>query len=128
MKATFQKDYSHWSTWFPVAAYFLMAIGAFIVMGIGRDNYYLLMIPIAFVIYFVVMIRNPFHLTDDNRLTGNGFIDVNLINKLERKNKGVTVYYLWPSGRMEQRRFFPLKDSDTFISTLLEINPNIKLT
>lgn len=127
MKAIFKRDYSYWSAWFPIAAYFLLAIGAFIVMGIDGDDYYLLMMPVAFVFYFVAMIRKPFHLTYDNKLSGNGFIDVELINRLERKNKGVTVYYLWPNGKAEQKRFFPLKDIDTFISTLLEINPNIKL-
>lgn len=127
MKATFKKDYGHWSVWFPVTVYFLMAIILFILMGIDSDNYYLLIMPAAFVIYFVAMIRKPFCLTDDNKLIGNGCIDVGLINKLERKNKGVTIYYFWPNGKTENKRFFPLKDIDTFISTLLEINTNIKL-
>ena len=127
MKATFKRDYSYWPAWLPITVYFLAVIGLFIVMGIGGDNYYLLMMPVAFVFYFVAMIRNPFHITDDNKLTGNGFIDVELINRLERKHKGVSVYYRWPNGKAEQKRFFPLKDIDTFISTLLEINPNIKL-
>ena len=88
MKATFKRDYSYWPAWLPITVYFLAAIGLFIVMGIGSDNYYLLMMPVAFVFYFVAMIRNPFHITDDNKLTGNGFIDVELINRLERKHSG----------------------------------------
>lgn len=127
MKATFKRDYSYWPSWIPVTIYFLLAIGAFIVMSKDSANYYLLMMPVAFVFYFVAMMRKPFHLTYDNKLAGNGLIDVELINKLERKNKGVTVYYFWPNGKAEQKRFFPLKDIDAFISTLQEINPNIKL-
>jgi len=87
----------------------------------------MLMMPAACILFYVVMMRNPFHLTDDNKLTGNGIIDVELIDRLERKSKGVTVYYLWANGKTEQKRFFPLKDIDIFISALLEINPNIKL-
>ena len=127
MKATFRKDYSHWSTWFPVTAYFLVAIGLFVAMSMDRTNYYMLMMPSAFILFYVLMMRNPYHLTDDNKLTGNGIIDVELIDRLERKSKGVTVYYLWPNGKAEQKRFFPLKDIDAFISTLQEINPNLKL-
>ena len=56
MKATFKRDYSYWPAWLPITVYFLAAIGLFIVMGIGSDNYYLLMMPVAFVFYFVAMI------------------------------------------------------------------------
>ena len=127
MKVTFKRNYCHWSSWFPLTAYFLMAIGAFFAMNVDGVNYYMLMMPAAFIFFFVAIIRQPFYLTDDNKLAGNGLINVELIKKLERKHKGVTVYYLWPNGKAEQKRFFPLKDIDTFISTLLKINPNIKL-
>lgn len=127
MKATFKKDYSHWSVWLPGVLYFVAMGGTIVVMGIRDGNYSLILIPLPFIFFLWAIIRNPFHLTDDNKLYGNGTIDVPMINSLERKERGVTVHYLWPGGKTERERFFPLKDSDTFISTLLDINPNIKL-
>ena len=99
MKATFKRDYSYWPAWLPITVYFLAVIGLFIVMGIGGDNYYLLMMPVAFVFYFVAMIRNPFHITDDNKLTisykddGCGF-DFEQIGKVKSNNTGYGIRML----------------------------------
>ena len=111
MKAKFKKDFSYPSVWGPVVA-FLIFLVAYVILGHAE-----LWNMLAFM--GVVM--------DNNMLQGNGVIDVLLIRHLEKLDKGVKVYYAWAVDGKERSRFFAVKDKDYFISTLLEINPNIKL-
>ena len=75
----------------------------------------------------IVAYLKPYELTDINVLQGNGTIQVDQIHRIQEIDKGIRVFYTWPGGKAERKRFFAVKDTDTFISTLLEINPNIKL-
>lgn len=72
---------------------------------------------------------DPYQITDNNQLVGNGVIDIRLILRIERKEKGgFRIWYTWMEGGKERSRSFYPADEPLFISTLQQINPNIKLT
>ena len=123
MKAKFKKDFSYPWFWGPVVA-FLIFLVAYVILGHAE-----LWNMLAFVGVVYVLIANfyPYQLMDNNMLQGNGVIDELLIRHLEKLDKGVKVYYAWAVDGKERSRFFAVKDKDYFISTLLDINPNIKL-
>lgn len=72
---------------------------------------------------------DPYQITDNNQLMGNGVINIPLILRIERKEKeGLRIWYTWMEGGKERSRSFYPADEPLFISTLQQINPNIKLT
>lgn len=128
MKTKFERDYSHWSVWLPSILFMVFLVGLYIVHLVsGRFDYAFFLQALVMGVILVVICRKPYELTDKNVLQGNGMIQVSNINRLEKLDKGVRVFYTWPEGKVERKSFFPLKDINKFISVLLEINPNIKL-
>lgn len=84
--------------------------------------------PLLTMLFPIKTILDPYFITDDNKLGGNGQIDILLILSLNRlKSGGFQVIYTWMKGGKERTRCFYPADESLFIETLQQINPNIKL-
>lgn len=82
----------------------------------------------SYMMFFLKAFLSPYRITDHNELVGNGIINIPLILRIERKEKGgFRVWYTWQGGKKERKRSFYPADEALFISTLQQINPNIKL-
>lgn len=75
-----------------------------------------------------VLTVRPYEITDKNKLEGARTIDIPLVTRLERKEKGgFLVHYMRMRGGVVCSCSFYPADEQLFIDKLLAINPNIKL-
>ena len=128
MKAKFKKDFSHKAIWFPIVLFSVFLLLVLLCVALTSLRFAYCGGLLGCLPFMIVAYLKPYELTDINVLQGNGTIQVDQIYRIQEINKGIRVFYTWPGGKAERKRFFAVKDIDTFISTLLEINPNIKLS
>lgn len=105
-----------------------ISMGLFVLLFQPRNGWIGVML-FCYMMFSLKALLNPYWITDNNQLVGNGFIHIPLIRRIERKEKGgFRVWYTWMEGGKERSRSFYPADEALFISTLQQINPNIKLT
>ncbi|WP_370862267.1 hypothetical protein [Parabacteroides faecis] len=127
MKAKFKKDFSHRAIWLPIVLFSVFLLSVLICVVLTPLRFEFCSGLLGCSPFIIVVCLKPYELTDLNVLQGNGTIQVDHIYRIQEINKGISVFYTWPGGKAERKRFFAVKDIDAFISTLQEINPNIKL-
>lgn len=104
----------------------LMAVSAFLFLP---RNGWMGVMFFCYMMFSLKAFLDPYQITDNNQLVGNGVIHISLILRIERKEKGgFRIWYTWMEGGKERSRSFYPADEPLFISTLQQINPNIKLT
>lgn len=104
----------------------LMAVFVFLFLP---QNRWMGVMFFCYMMFSLKAFLDPYQITDNNQLIGNGVINIPLILRIERKEKeGLRIWYTWIEGGKERNRSFYPADEPLFISTLQQINPNIKLT
>ena len=121
MKAKFKKDFSHKAIWFPIVLFSVFLLLVLLCVALTSLRFAYCGGLLGCLPFMIVAYLKPYELTDINVLQGNGTIQVDQIHRIQEIDKGIRVFYTWPGGKAERKRFFAVKDTDTFISTLLEI-------
>ena len=128
MKAKLQKNKRDTHILVPVIGV-LVVMAAFALYVIFSDTKdWATLLPLVSLLMVIKIYYDPYYVTDNNQLIGNGVVVVPFIQRIERKaGGGLRVFYVrMEGGEVRSRSYYPA-DEQHFIDNLLEINPNIKL-
>lgn len=128
MKTKLQKNRRDLHIYWPVILVLLVAVAFVLYVALSDNKDWSSLTPLIPILLLIKLRYDPYYITDNNQLLGNGVIMIPFIQCIEQKEKGgLRVYYVRMKGGVVRDRSFYPGDEQLFIDTLLEINPNIKL-